>query len=92
MVPHHTFAPEYLAATVRIQLTHQPIFVNWQLVDRLDDLAGHLQLVSVLNQTGSAADLVCYQLGLLAFRLMAALHMALDLAGQNAVPALFAHC
>jgi hypothetical protein len=92
MLLHRAFAPEYLAATVGGQSTHQPILVHWQLMDGLDHLAGHLQLACILDQTGPTANFFCYDFGLLPLREMGALHMALDLAGQNAVSALFAHC
>ena len=92
MLFYHVFASEYLAAVVGRRSTHQSVLVYGQLLDGLDDLTRHLRLASILDHTGPSADLVCYCFGLLPLGGMGALHMVSNLAGQNAVSALFTHC
>jgi hypothetical protein len=91
MLPYTLWLSEYSAAMVGVNLTHQSVLVHGQRMDGLNDLAGHLQLTGILDQTGPTTNFFCYGFGLLPLGGMGALHMALDMTGQNAVSALSAH-
>ena len=92
MILHHAVASEYLAAMIWRDSTHHPVCIHRQLMYRRDGLAGHFQLAGIFNQSNLTANLLCYYFGLLAPNLVGTLQIALDLAGQNTVPTLFANC
>jgi hypothetical protein len=42
MLPYTLWLSEYSATMVGVDLAHQPVLVHGQLMDGLNDLAGHL--------------------------------------------------